>query len=114
MAHRRSVTAIIESEPRKSKNVALKDRSSPERQMFAELKAKKMAIASSFITESEGASPKKSMMKRASAIYDKQGGPDAGEHQIENDRLKTTLMILTQKLKLKEDDTNEGVEKAQA
>ena len=31
---------------------------------------------------------------------------DDGEMQIENDRLKTTLMILTQKLKLKEDDAN--------
>ena len=30
---------------------------------------------------------------------------DIGEMQIENDRLKTTLMVLTQKLKLKEDDT---------
>jgi hypothetical protein len=29
---------------------------------------------------------------------------DVEELQIENDRLKTTVMILTQKLKLKEDD----------
>ncbi len=32
------------------------------------------------------------------------GGADIEELQIENDRLKTTIMILNQKLKMKEDD----------
>ena len=36
---------------------------------------------------------------------------DASELQIENDRLKTTLMIISQKLKMKEDDQAEEMEK---
>jgi hypothetical protein len=38
-------------------------------------------------------------------------GVDAQELVIENDRLKTTIMILTQKLKLKEDDSQGTNEK---
>jgi hypothetical protein len=45
------------------------------------------------------------MSVRASIKYDATGGSaDVGELKIENDRLKTTIMILTQKLKMKEDD----------
>ena len=50
-------------------------------------------------------------VKRASIKFQNGESPDGRksiaddqEMQIENDRLKTTLMILTQKLKLKEDD----------
>ena len=38
-------------------------------------------------------------------------GSDAGELKIENDRLKTTIMIITQKLKLKDDDTRTTVDR---
>ena len=51
-------------------------------------------------------------VKRASIKYQNGEIPagrksiaDDDEMQIETDRLKTTLMILTQKLKLKEDDS---------
>ena len=46
------------------------------------------------------------MIKRASLKFQNPAGADTEELQIENDRLKTTVMILTQKLKLKEDDQN--------
>jgi hypothetical protein len=50
-------------------------------------------------------------VKRASIKFENGESPgkssinDNEEMSIENDRLKTTLMILTQKLKLKEDDS---------
>ena len=50
-------------------------------------------------------------IKRASVAFEHKGGQDAQELEIENDRLKTSLMILTQKLKLKEDDTKGNDEK---
>lgn len=49
-------------------------------------------------------------MKRASVNLGIQGGSsDFAELKIENDRLKTTLMILNQKMKMQEDneDLNE-------
>ena len=46
----------------------------------------------------------KSPIKRASLKYQTSQGGDIEELKIENDRLKTTVMVLTQKLKLKEDD----------
>ena len=52
-------------------------------------------------------------IKRASVKYEG-GGGDAGELSIENDRLKTTVMILTQKLKMKEDDGKEELERLQS
>ena len=45
-------------------------------------------------------------IKRGSLKFKSAAGPDTEELQIENDRLKTTVMILSQKLKLKEDDQN--------
>ena len=39
------------------------------------------------------------------------GGGDVEELQIENDRLKTTIMILNQKLKMKEDDGHQDSER---
>jgi hypothetical protein len=46
-------------------------------------------------------------IKRASIDYEQKmgGSTSTQELKIENDRLKTSLMILTQKLKLKEDDS---------
>jgi hypothetical protein len=41
------------------------------------------------------------------------GGGDIEELQIENDRLKTTIMILNQKLKMKEDDGHQDSERVQ-
>jgi len=41
------------------------------------------------------------------------GGGDIEELQIENDRLKTTIMILNQKLKMKEDDEHQDSERVQ-
>jgi hypothetical protein len=41
------------------------------------------------------------------------GGGDMEELQIENDRLKTTIMILNQKLKMKEDDVHQDSERVQ-
>lgn len=38
-------------------------------------------------------------------------GEDISELKIENDRMKTTIMILSQKLKMKNDDSNEDLEK---
>ena len=51
-------------------------------------------------------------IKRASTKYEVANG-DVGELQIENDRLQTSVMILTQKLKMKEDDNAEELEKLQ-
>lgn len=57
----------------------------------------------------EEQSPNK--VKRASIKFEagespgKSNNGDDDDMKIENDRLKTTLMILTQKLKLKEDDS---------
>jgi len=39
------------------------------------------------------------------------GNGDSEELQIENDRLKTTIMILNQKLKMKEDDSHQDIER---
>ena len=52
-------------------------------------------------------------IKRASLKYSGGGGAegDIEELTIENDRLKTSMMILTQKLKLKEEDKAEEDEK---
>ena len=46
------------------------------------------------------------MMARASIKYENPTmvNESAAELKIENDRLKTTIMILTQKLKVKDDD----------
>jgi hypothetical protein len=54
-----------------------------------------------------GAPPDKKSIKRGSTIY----GEDISELKIENDRMKTTIMILSQKLKMKNDDNNEDLEK---
>lgn len=54
----------------------------------------------------DGDSPSKTHIKRASMKFQNPAGADTEELQIENDRLKTTVMILTQKLKLKEHDQN--------
>ena len=45
------------------------------------------------------------MLPRASMKFDMGGLGDAAETKIENDRLKTTITILTQKLKVKDDDS---------
>ena len=52
-------------------------------------------------------------IKRASVNYQK-GSSDAQELQIENERLQTSVMILSQKLKMKEDDGSEELEKVQS
>ena len=55
-------------------------------------------------------------MKRGSTKFDTNimaNGEDASELRIENDRMKTTIMILSQKLKMKTDDGNEDLEKLQ-
>ena len=54
-----------------------------------------------------GAPPDRKSIKRGSTIY----GEDISELKIENDRMKTTIMILSQKLKMKNDDNNEDLEK---
>ena len=62
----------------------------------------------------EGSKPQEnSPLKRASTKFEarNKGQVDVSELQIENDRIKTTLMILTQKLKLKEDDQKGQEEK---
>lgn len=56
-----------------------------------------------------GEAPRVSI-KRASVNY-AGGGGDIGELQIENDRLQTSVMIMSQKLKMKEDDNAEVLEK---
>ena len=56
----------------------------------------------------------RSSIKRASLKYGNPSGVDAEELQIENDRLKTTVMILTQKLKLKEEDQDGDDQKLMA
>ena len=61
-----------------------------------------------------GAPPARKSIARGSQIYDKQmlgSGEDISELKIENDRMKTTIMILSQKLKMKNDDSNEDLEK---
>ena len=56
--------------------------------------------------------PDKINLQRASVKYQQEShrSGEAGELEIENDRLKTTLMILTQKLKMKEDDGMQELE----
>jgi len=44
------------------------------------------------------------LIPRASMKFDMGGPGDVAETKIENDRLKTTLMILSQKLKVKDDE----------
>ena len=75
------------------------------------LKLKKAAIAASLlgkvaneaIKNKESADGKQITIKRDSVKYSG-GGGDVEELRIENDRLQTSCMILTQKLKMKEDD----------
>ena len=55
-----------------------------------------------------GAPPDRKSIKRGSTLY---GFEDISELKIENDRMKTTIMILSQKLKMKNDDNNEDLEK---
>jgi len=50
------------------------------------------------------------LINRASIKYDQGLSVDESEMKIENERLKTTIMILTQKLKMKEDDSKEDIE----
>ena len=50
-------------------------------------------------------------VKRASIKFKSDTGGDFEELRIENDRMKTTLMVLTQKLKLKEEDKKQEDEK---
>lgn len=56
-------------------------------------------------------SPDRKMIKRASVKFENggmgTGGANSDEVQIENDRLKTTIMIMSQKLKLKQEDREE-------
>jgi hypothetical protein len=52
--------------------------------------------------------PKHQKIPRASTAFILNNNSD---NDIENERLKTTLMILSQKLKMKEDDENEKTEK---
>ena len=69
----------------------------------------KQLIAQSFMDDKP-----RSSIKRASLKYANPSGVDAEELQIENDRLKTTVMILTQKLKLKEEDQEGDDQKLQS
>lgn len=61
----------------------------------------------------DGSPGKRASMKFEEKAAAKGGKVDVGELQIENERIKTTLMILTQKLKLKEDDEKGETEKWQ-
>ena len=95
-----------------------------QRQSVMNLKLKKQQLAMAAMDAAGGGdsagSPGK-QVKRASIKYQNGEIPagrksiaDDDEMQIENDRLKTTLMILTQKLKLKEDDSQGQDERWQA
>lgn len=76
------------------------------RESVMNLKAQKEKIAS-LALGGQG------QIKRASLKYSGGGGVegDLEELQIENDRLKTSMMIMAQKLKLKEEDRAEEDEK---
>jgi hypothetical protein len=56
------------------------------------LKMQKQMIADSFMDDKPQG---QSSIKRASLKFQNSGGVDAEELQIQNDRLKTTVMILT-------------------
>jgi len=48
----------------------------------------------------------KDSIARASVKFELQGGTDAGELVIENERLKTTIMVLQKKLQVQDDSMN--------
>lgn len=90
------------------------------RESVLNLKMKKAALANSLLggTAKPEAGESFGMLKRKSINFEGGASPskrgsisDAAEMQIENDRLKTTLMILSQKLKLKEEDLSGQDEK---
>ena len=64
----------------------------------------------------EGADGQRLSIKRESVKYgvNPGGNTDIGELQIENERLQTSCMILSQKLKMKEDDNSEELTKLQS
>ena len=86
------------------------------------LKAQKDTISQNLLNEvigtqssvNPGGPPGRKSINRGSVTYEKQilgSGEDISELKIENDRMKTTIMILSQKLKMKNDDNNEDLEK---
>ena len=76
------------------------------------LKLKKQQIAASILGKpgKDAGGDGKISIKRDSVKYGG-GGGDVEELRIENDRLQTSCMILTQKLKMKEDDNQEEIDK---
>ena len=80
--------------------------------MNLKLKKQQLAMAAMDAAGGSDSSSPGKQVKRASIKFENGESPagrkslaDGDEMSIENDRLKTTLMILTQKLKLREDDS---------